>query len=196
MSKIALSTLALIIFFAGCASPCYDKHGIMYDSDEVIANLDLKKTFDEVANEMCGNMYSPSVVPSKSVMVTDFVDVSSLQSNESGMFMSELLKGSLNQKCNYNIQQAEFSKYFKLNRGGFVALTRDANEIKMAETPMGVSAVVGTFKYSPNRLHIFVREINIHSGKISKFITKEIPFTCLGESVFRTDFKIKVKTKE
>ena len=192
MNKIILSLFIGLIILSGCASPCYDRHGIVYEPEEVIVQLNLQKTFDEVASQMCGNV-NVNLVSTKTVLVTDFVDVETLQSNGSGMFMSEMLKGSLNQKCNYTIAQAEFSKFFKLNRGGLLALTRDASEVKNTNVAMGATAIVGTFKYSPTRLHLFVREINTHSGKISKFITKEIPFTCLGASVFRTDFEIKMK---
>lgn len=192
MNKIILSLLAGLIIFTGCASPCYDRHGVLYNPDDVVVRLDLQKTFDEVALQMCGYINVNSV-PTKTVLVTDFVDVETFQSNGSGMFMSEMLKSSLNQKCNYTIAQAEFSKFFKLNRGGLLALTRDAKEVKHTEVPIGATAIVGTFKYSPTTLHLFVREINTYSGKISKFITKEIPFTCMGDSVFRTDFEIKTK---
>ena len=192
MNKIIISLFIGLIIFSGCASPCYDKHGILYNPDNVIVQLDLQKTFDEVATQMCGAV-NVNLLPTKTVLVTDFVDVETLQSDGSGMFMSELLKGSLNQKCNYSITQAEFSKFFKLNRGGLVALTRDASEVKNVNVSMGTTAIVGTFKYSPTTLHLFVREINTHSGKILKFITRQIPFTCLGSSVFRTDFEIKTK---
>jgi len=189
LNRIFLTSITFIvsIFLSGCAGQC---DGV--EVEDVVPKLDLRKTFNEMSAELCCGV-DVCVMPTRTVLVTDFVEIDSFESDSSGMFMSELLKSSLNQKCNYTIQQAEFSKYFKLDKGGFVALTRNANEIKLAEAPLGVSAIVGTFKYSADRLYIFVREINIHTGKISKFITREIPFTCVGDNVIRTDFKIMPK---
>jgi len=162
---------------------CYDKHGLVYEPEEIIPNLNLQPTFDEMAKELCECVSCPT----KSVLVTDVVDVNSLASDGAGAFMSEMLKSSLNRVCKYTITEAKFREYFQLDSNGFVALSNSAKDIKEIKKPVS-TAIVSTYKYSPSKLHIFTKEINIRTGDTRKISTREVPFTCMGSSIIRTDF--------
>jgi hypothetical protein len=189
---------------SGCATStpstfggdCYNKSlPILLDS------TDLKALFQDIAAELCGETsYAclPQTEEGKgntqtctnseemnpvAVLVTDFADIQSFLPNQSGLLMGELMRGSLNKVCNYKIIQAEFAKYFKLSENGLVVLTRKVNEIKKDEYSQS-EAVVGTYSYLNNsKVVIFVRKINITTGKISRMVTREVNYACTGRSV-------------
>lgn len=193
-----------MLILSGCAGTlpvatggdCYNKTlPVLLDS------TDLKSLFQDIAAELCVDTCSDCSVQLKSgkeppqscasrseanpmtVLVTDFADIQSFLPNQSGLLMGELMRGSLNNVCCYKIIQAEFAKYFKLSENGLVVLTRKVNEIKNDEYAQS-EAVVGTYSYlNNNKAVIFVRKINIATGKISRMITREINYTCSGRSV-------------
>lgn len=185
MNKSTIFALLFALLINGCVkTQCYDRDGLAYAPEDVVTNLNLQATFGEIATELCGC----EGCPGKSVIVTDTIDIATLKTDEAGLFMTDLLKSSLNQICNYRMTEAKFSDYFQLTRGGFVALTTKARDAKPIDHFVS-TAIVSSYKYSNTSLYIFVREININSGKIEKFITKEVPFNCIGDAIFRTDFK-------
>jgi hypothetical protein len=117
------------------------------------------------------------------VLVTDFADLQTFIPNQSGLLMGELMRAGLNKTCCYKIIQAEFAKYFKLSENGLVVLTRNVNEIKKDEYSQS-EAIVGTYNYlNNNKVVVFVRRINMATGRISKMVTREVNYSCLGRSV-------------
>ena len=119
----------------------------------------------------------------QTVLVTDFVDLKSYVPGESGLLMGELMRGSLNQVCCYKIVQAEFGKYFKLNENGLVSLTRRVSEIKHDGYPQP-EAVVGTYNFLNNsKVVLFVRRINTTTGYVTKMVTREIDYSCIGRKI-------------
>lgn len=183
----------LLCFFSlsGCAGllynpSCSKKFGERsYSLDKVISNADLKGIFDKIALEFCDKKQPSNCGPqgmSPAVLVADFVDIQSLEPKHTGILMGELMKSSLNNNCCYRIVQAEFSKFFRLSEKGLIALTRDPKEILKDEYPFS-DCIVGTYNYSSNKLYIFVRRINIYTGEISKIVSREISFSCFGDSV-------------
>lgn len=196
MNRASLFALSIsVALFSGCASigsSCADRYGIMYEAEDIVPKLDIKATLDSMARELCCNS-DMECSTQKSVLVTDFADIETLEPNRVGLFLGEVFRGSLGESCKYSITQAEFSKYFKLNQSGLVVLSRDSSEIKNSEVGFGTksmisSAIVGTYKYTPSVLYLFVKEINIDSGKIVKQVTREIPFSCIGNRVLEGDF--------
>jgi hypothetical protein len=187
LSKNYIFALLFALLLSGCVkTQCYDRNGLEYEPEDIVPSLNLQSTFSEIALELCE--CQDGVCPGKSVLVTDTVDISTLKSDEAGFFMTDMLKSSLNQVCNYQITEAKFSEYFELSKSGFVALTSRAKDIKPIDRPVS-TAVVSSYKYSNSSLFVFVREINTFNGKIEKFVTKEVPFNCIGDTIFRTDFK-------
>jgi hypothetical protein len=206
MRRFALYIITLSVswLLAGCASSlpsslggeCYNKTlPILLDS------TDLKALFQDIAAELCVDTctdcptqtkdsktntqacQNQSEINSKTVLVTDFADLQSFQPNQSGLLMGELMRGSLNKVCCYKIIQAEFAKYFKLSENGLVVLTRKVAEIKKDDYSNS-DVIVGTYNYlNNNKILIFVRKINIETGKISKMVTREISYSCVGRSI-------------
>ncbi len=190
-----------VLFFTlmGCLATqegyvrCYGKTlPVLLDS------TDLKALFGDIAAELCIDTCSDSVtripddkgaahnctnrdeINRQTVLVTDFADIQTYIPNQSGILMGELMRASLNNVCCYKIVQAEFAKYFKLSENGLVVLTRKANEIKKEEY-VQPEVVVGTYNYlSNNKVVIFVRRIDMQTGKISRIVTRELDYSCSG----------------
>jgi hypothetical protein len=199
-----LVVFCLLLFLSGCSASlpssfggeCYNKTlPILLDA------TDLKALFHDIAVELCMDTCSDCLTRTKdlkntaqacssrdepnpkTVLVTDFADIQSFLPNQSGLLMGELMRGSLNKVCCYKIIQAEFAKYFKLSENGLVVLTRKINEIKKDDYSQS-DVIVGTYSYlNNNKVLIFVRKINIETGKISKMVTREISYNCVGRSV-------------
>ncbi|MES0338079.1 MAG: FlgO family outer membrane protein [Candidatus Magnetobacterium sp. LHC-1] len=160
-------------------------------NDDIIVQLKLKDVFDEVAAELCSASCAQGCLPNtpgcvgKTIIVTDFVDIVTLMPRGAGLFMSELMRNSINNTCCYKVVQGEFRSYFKLSPDGLVALTRNPNEIKSDEYAHS-EGIVGTYKLTDGRLYLFVRRINVHAGNISKFVTKEISYKCMGDMIIKS----------
>lgn len=203
---VAVAGIAIIEALTGCATyntyhpeaygACYNKSlPVLLDA------TDLKALFQDIAAELCvdtcadcaartpdGKAAILASAPSEeanrlTVLVTDFADLQTFIPNQPGLLMGELMRASLNKTCCYKIIQAEFAKYFKLSESGLVVLTRNVNEIKKDEYFQS-EAIVSTYNYlSNNKVVIFVRRINMATGKISRMVTREVNYSCLGRSV-------------
>ena len=196
---LALVAAVLMQTLTGCAlhtepyygASCYKSLPVLLDA------TDLKALFQDIAAELCvdtctdctplvstGKRTAPVCASTNeaqrlTVLVTDFADLQTFIPNQPGILMGELMRASLNQVCCYKIIQAEFAKYFKLSENGLVVLTRNATEIKKDEYSRS-EAIVGTYSYlNNNKVIIFVRKINMETGKISKMVTREVSYSCL-----------------
>ncbi len=175
--------------------------------NNLLEHTELKKIFADIANELCVDTCndcgsqagqhaktacgqndrneSPDEIIKHTVIVTDFVDIQSFIPKQQGILMGELMRGSLNSSCCYRIVQAEFGKYFKLSESGLVVLSRNVGVIKN-DGYKQPECIVGTYSIMNNKLIIFVRRINTETGKISKMVTREITYHCLGNQVTYT----------
>lgn len=194
--------MAGVFLLNGCVAdviygPCHGK-----TLPQLLDTTELKPLFQEMAYELCTdsctdcttrtpdgklaitpNACSLEEIRHKTVLVTDFVDLKSYVPGDSGLLMGELMRGSLNQVCCYKIVQAEFGRYFKLNENGLVSLTRQISEIKKDEYPQP-EAVVGTYNYLNNsKVVLFVRRINTTTGYVTKMVTRELDYSCVGRKI-------------
>jgi hypothetical protein len=195
-----LAAMLLVQVLSGCAGYRTDTYGGCYGKSLpfLLDSTDLKALFQDIAAELCVDTCSDCTTRTPdgkgatfscatrdqtnrlTVLVTDFADIQTYVPNQSGLLMGELMRASLNQVCCYKIIQAEFAKYFKLSDNGLVVLTRKVNEIKKDEYAQS-EVIVGTYNYlSNNKVVIFVRKINISTGKITKMVTRELDYSCLG----------------
>jgi len=194
--------LICLCLLNGCVTdviygPCYGK-----TLPQLMDSTTLKPLFQEMAYELCTDSCSDCAVRNpdgtlkvtpktcaleeirrQTVLVTDFVDLKSYVPGDSGLLMGELMRGSLNQVCCYKIVQAEFGKYFKLNENGLVSLTRRVSEIKRDDYPQP-EAVVGTYNFLNNsKVVLFVRRVNTTTGYVTKMVTREIDYSCIGRKI-------------
>lgn len=151
--------------------------------------LDLKGIFDGLAKELCTNC-QPQLTPAKTaeaavcgeqagddLLVTDFVDLSTLEPKQSGILLGEAMRSGLSRVCCRKIQQVELAKYFKLTEKGLVALTRDAEKIVRDQFPPK-ECVVGTYILTSDKLILFAKRINLADGSVVRMTSREITFSC------------------
>lgn len=197
-----LVCFGVLQMLTGCAVHHPETYGACYGKSLPILldSTDLKTLFQGMAAELCvepcsdctargldGNVSAATSkgqdeISRQTVLVTDFADIQTFMPNQSGLLMGELMRASLNNVCNYKITQAEFAKYFKLSENGLVVLTRKAGEIKKNEYNQS-EAIVGTYSYlNNNKALVFARRIHMETGRISRMVTREIDYSCLGRS--------------
>lgn len=172
---------------------------------QLLEHTDLKSLFDGIAAEICANGCNgaasgtdapantgttSSAVPAKhgercageTILVTDFVELHTLVPNKHGLLMGDLMRSSLNSRCGYRIVQAEFSSYFRLSENGLVVLSRNSADIKSREYRQS-ECVVGTYSFVGAKLIVTVRRISTLTGRITRMVTREIDYTCSGDTV-------------
>jgi hypothetical protein len=197
---LVLASLTLgVISLSGCVRVSDNDRYNQQTIDDRLDGVALKPLFDSMSLEFCESSCSDCETPctqftenheparlsegsvigatckQETVIVTDFVDLQTFEPKHAGLLMAELMRGSLHKVCCNRILQGEFSKYFKLTDKGLVVLTRSSDNIKKNEYS-GRDVVVGTYEYSCNKLMIFVKKINISTGRIERMVTRELDF--------------------
>lgn len=207
LSSVLAPSLLCALLLAGCApnitavryGTCYGK-----SFNQLLESTELKPLFNDIARELCtepcgsegviasadpsaknSGCHAASDKNDYSILVTDFVDIQSFTPASQGLLMGELMRGSLSSVCGTKITQVEFAKFFNLNEKGLVVLSRKVSEIKKDEYDQN-EAIVGTYSYLNNKIIIFVRKINVVTGKISRMVTREVDYNCAGGSVSYT----------
>ncbi len=182
---IAMLFLGLLLALSGCFTRYMGSADCATSLDEILARVDMKQAFQGMAADLCGEPCtlpgSPNaaVCPSPTFMVTDFVDIHSLQPKKHGIVMGELMRSALNHTCRARIVQAEFAENFTLSDKGLVALSRDPKKIRHPDYPYS-DYLVGTFSYSGNKLFLFARKVDVSSGRVTKMTSREITVGCGG----------------
>jgi hypothetical protein len=195
---LVLPSLTLTVISLSSCVRVYDNDRYNHQTiDDRLDRVELKTLFDSISLDFCKSSCSVCETPctqftenhkplpegtvtgaaykQETVIVTDFVDLQTFEPKHAGLLMAELMRGSLHNVCCNRILQGEFSKYFKLTDKGLVVLTRSSNDIKKNEYS-DRDVVVGTYEYNRNKLMIFVKKINISTGKIERMVTRELDF--------------------
>ncbi|MGB5792550.1 FlgO family outer membrane protein [Poseidonibacter sp.] len=132
----------------------YDTKSINMINYKLLTNTAIKQIFENLQE-----------IP-KIVVVTDFVELSSLRNNSTlGYILSNSIKDSIINTYKINVIESELSKYFKLSSNGLRLLTRDINKVKSKNFNIK-NAVVGTYTQTKNELIIFIKLIDIETGLI------------------------------
>jgi hypothetical protein len=201
-SGLLCATLILILTGCGAHNTTFRTASCNGKSfNHLLEATELKPLFNDMALELCSESHSSDNAPDAkdrknnpfgylpsseknayALLVTDFVDIQSFAPASQGLLMGELMRGSLSSVCGTKITQAEFAKFFNLNANGLVVLSRKVSEIKKDEYDQN-EAVVGTYSYLNNKIILFVRKINVVTGKISKMATRELNYNCVGNGV-------------
>lgn len=177
-----LLSLALAsLIFGGCASsdfgfrePCgASPFGKEYSHKKVDFGSMMGKVVSSILSQSA-NQYGLT----KDVVVTDFVDVKTLSNkNQLGFILSSHLKNELASNKKFKIIEAETAKYFKIGSDGVTLLSRDKNDTLRDE--IGAEyAFVGSYAVTDERVVVYVKLINLLSGKIEAAATVEEVMTC------------------
>jgi hypothetical protein len=174
----------LTIVLSGCSNSNSIISSKKYQKQECGVNRGLKKYYDydvnymNLADEAVDRLFETSKVEPKGFIVTDFVDLTSLQNySKLGYILSNSIKNSLIQKYNAKVVEAEISKYFEISGNGLRILSRDIKLLR-TDTFEISRAVVGTYTYTDEEIIIFVKLIDLKTGIIEGSYAKKLPMTC------------------
>ena len=183
--SLAVLLLGLLFVLSGCFARYMGSADCTTSLEEILSRVDMKPVFQGMAADLCGEPCNPTgnpnvtACPSPTFLVTDFVDIHSLQPKKHGIVMGELMRSSLNRTCRAKIVQAEFSESFTLSDKGLVAMSRDPKRVRHPEYPYS-EYIVGTFSYSGNKLFLFARKVDVATGRVTKMASREITAGCGG----------------
>lgn len=170
IKNIFLASL-LVIFFSACSI----KSSFFSSTDY----NDLVK--DAITNSKSFTILQKSDI----VVVTDFVNVKTLENNSNlGFLLSSALKNQLSNNYGSYIKEVELRKRFLITQKGLLALSRQLRNIK--EDMVDVKyAAVGTYSITSEQLIIFVKLIDIETGLIVASTTNSVSIT---EETKKLDF--------
>jgi hypothetical protein len=189
-----LSALTGAALLTGCQTPRFGVADVSCDTKLMtkLSALDLSGLFSGIAKEICtyyqDNCTVDSTAGSKKslpLMVTDFVDLESLQSDKSGLLMGELMRSYLMKSCCRTVVQAEVGKDIRINEKGTVSLTRQLNQLKTVDLDLR-EVVVGTYHNFYDKLVINVKIIDLQTQAIKQSVVKELRFNC-SNKVLKTE---------
>jgi hypothetical protein len=177
------------ILLSGCQTPRFGVEDTSCDTKVItkLSAIDLSGLFSGIAEEICtyyagscakGTLAAPKGVPP--IMVTDFVEIESLQSDKSGLLMGDLMRAYLMKNCCRAVIQAEVGKDIRINDKGTVSLTRQPNQLMKSELDIR-EIVIGTYHNFNDKLVINVKIIDIQNQAIKQSVVKELKFTCSNQ---------------
>lgn len=131
-----------------------------------------------LADDAVKSLFSTAEVNPKNFIVTEFVDLTSLQNySKLGYILSNSIKNSLITEHGAKVVEAEVSKYFEISGNGLRVLSRDIRRLRTDSFEIK-RAVVGTYTYTDEEIVIFVKLIDLESGVIEGSYAKKLPMTC------------------
>jgi hypothetical protein len=176
--KYSFLLLFLFLFYScSFSSACTDSFGFPISSSKIISNIsNMDKKIEEIAREIY------PVLGGGNVIITDFVDASTYQPTPSGVYLADLLRGFITTHTTARVLQLDIGRSFTLDALGLSILTREAEDV-LKQKHVTLVGIIGSYSIQGNRVHIFVRRINLRTGRIISTSTKLIPYACIGESI-------------
>jgi hypothetical protein len=178
MHKTILIT-TIVCFLWGCTSISANFDQCDSKSPDDFSRIDFQSLTDQVAAEFClsekGDIESTN--PEDIILVPDYVEINSLETQSLGLILGEHLRVSLSKICNIPIRQVEMSKEFRLNSNGLTALTRDKNAISLP-TVQAKTAIVGVYNLKPNNITLITKKINLQNSTVIKYSSKQVSWKC------------------
>jgi len=155
-----------------------------YDKTECGVNRGIKQYYDfsvdyiQLADAAVDSLFSTASVHPKNFIVTDFVDLTSLQNySKLGYILSNSIKNALITKYSAKVIEAEVSKYFEISGNGLRVLSRDVKMLRTDSFELR-RAVVGTYTYTDEEIVVFVKLIDLQTGIIEGSYAQKFPMTC------------------
>ncbi|MBU1657625.1 hypothetical protein KKG72_01055 [bacterium] len=181
MNKVIYIILSAFLL-GGCGSAVVNKKS--YEKKECEVNRGIKEYYDYdvdyilLADNAVDALFKTASVEPKNFIVTDFVDLTSLQNySKLGYILSNSIKNSLIQKHSSKVVEAEISKYFEISGNGLRVLSRDIKLLRADSFELN-RAVVGTYTYTEEEIIVFVKLIDLQTGIIEGSYAKKLPMTC------------------
>jgi len=183
MNKLIIYIL-LSTFFLGCSNNNNLITQKQYKKTNCEVNRGIKQYYDyhidyiSLADEAVQSIFSTADINPKGFIVTDFVDLTSLQNySKLGYILSNSIKNSLIKDYKAKVVEAEVSKYFEISGNGLRILSRDIKLLRSDAFEIS-RAVVGTYTYTDEEIVIFVKLIDLKTGIIEGSYAKKLAMTC------------------
>ena len=174
--------VVLSLLFLGCSSSIIDTNH--YKKEECGVNRGIKEYYDYrvdyvgLADAAVDSLFSTANVEPNDFIVTDFVDLTSLQNySKLGYILSNSIKNSLIRKYKARVVEAEVSKYFEISGNGLRILSRNIKRLRTDNFELS-RGVVGTYTYTDEEIVIFVKLIDLKTGIIEGSYEKKLPMNC------------------
>jgi len=179
LSRVVLLLLVLA-FLNSCSliSGCKDSLGFKFSSEFVVSNID---SIDHAIEEISREIYP--TYGGGNVVITDFVESSSYKASSSGVFMGELLRNFISRNTTAKVLQLDIGKSFTLSSNGLTLLTRHAENV-LQQKNISLIGLIGSYHIQNNALYIFVKRINIRTGKVIMSSSRKIPYSCIGSTIY------------
>jgi hypothetical protein len=148
---------------------------------ELLSRVDLKQVTDSLVVGVCPPFDRQRTVfnyqPDDPILVTDVVNIQTLNTGTLGLALGEVLKSSVHDVCRVPIRQVENGRDFRLNVSGFVGLTRDVEKIRESQFT-APDAIVTTYSYQPQKLTLVSKRIVLDDSAIVAVSTKTVIWSC------------------
>ena len=159
------------------SSICVDAFGFPLSDARIISNMsNIDKKIEEIAREIY------PVFGGGNVIITDFVDAKVYRPTPTAIYLANLLRGFISTHTTARVLQLDLGKSFSLDSAGLSVLTRRADEV-IKQRSIALVGIIGSYSVQGNRVHIFVRRINLRTGRVISTSTKLIEYACIGESI-------------
>jgi PBP1b-binding outer membrane lipoprotein LpoB len=174
--KILLSVFIIAVLFSGCSRP-----GMVSEMDNI---SDRKTNFKKISFDLLEeiipvlNQLKATKLQNKSLYVTDFVNLDSLENRSRfGFLLSEEIKALVTTKTSNTVHEIEFAKYLKLGSDGTKILSRDLDELMNQSMQPDTYALVGTYVLTQRQVILYLKVINLQTGVIIKSTSKSLTMT-------------------
>jgi TolB-like protein len=176
--------LSLLLSLSGCYQKVvsYNAHKkescFIPDEERRYTFADSRVDYQALTDEAVNTIFYDIQPLPKEVVVTEFVDLSSLENmSKFGYVLSNSIKNSMTNELAVDVIEAEVSKYFKLSGNGLKILSRDVRKIRTDNLDIE-HAVVGTYTETQSEVIVFVKLVNLQSGLIEGSYSKTLPMNC------------------
>jgi len=132
----------------------------------------------EILHDELGRMVAQICPASRSVVITDFVEVEGYTTDPYGKALGESFRLTWSQRCNAPVRHVEVGEHFILDEDGFRLLTRDPERIRR-DLVGEREVVVGTYRRSAGSVALGARRIDPTDGTVRAASTGQIPEHCL-----------------
>ncbi len=177
-----LLLISLILNSCTFSSTCTDNLGFRLSDDKIISGIsNIDKRMEEIAREIY------PVFGGGNVIITDFVDAKIYKPTPTGVYLANLLRGFISTHTTARVLQLDLGSSFTLNANGLSVLTREADEV-IKQKSIALVGIVGSYSVQGNKVHIFVRRINLRTGRVISTSTKLIEYACIGDSIITPSY--------
>ena len=157
--------LIVLFLYSGCSlAPIYKS--IDKSSYETATNF--SKLTDSLIEDLSSRTSSLTYYSSDSLIITDFVNINSLDNKSTlGFILSNELKTSLSKKFpNLSVKELTLGRDIKIGSNGVKILSRKLKELKTNQAKNIKYILVGTYAITQKKLMLFLKLLDYTSGDI------------------------------